>query len=91
MCACYALRFLLAILRSKQRFKPSEPLSTPLYAVPGSIDFATRVAKILSRRTRKPTYVGCSAIFGNFGIEEEMEGVRVAVEEIMKYLDQGKG
>lgn len=70
-----------------QRFQPAEPLCTPLYAVPGSIDFATRVARILARRTGKPAYVGCSAVFGNYGIEEEMAGVKAAVEGIMRSLD----
>ena len=74
---------------SIQRFQPSEPLSTSLYAVPGSIDFATRVAKILARRTGKPAYVGCSAVFGNYGIEEEMAGVRAVVEGVMGVLDEG--
>lgn len=71
-----------------QRFQPTEPLSTPLYAVPGSIDFATRVAKTLARRTGKPAYVGCSAVFGNYGIEEEMAGVKAAIEGIMSTLGE---
>lgn len=73
-----------------QRFKPTEPLSTPLYTIPGSIDFATRVAKILARRTQKPAYVGCSAAFGGGGIEEEMAGVRKAVEGVMGVLEAQK-
>jgi len=56
--------------------------------VPSSVDFATRVAKILARRTGKPTYVGCSAVFGNYGIEEEMAGVKAAVDGIMKSLSE---
>lgn len=72
------------------RLKPSEPLSTPLYAVAGSIDFATRVAKILARRTGKPAYVGCSAVFGSLVIEEEMAAVKAAVDGVMGVLDEGK-
>ncbi|KAF6217622.1 hypothetical protein HO133_006724 [Letharia lupina] len=72
------------------RLQPSEPLSTPLYAVPGSIDFATRVAKILARRTGLPAYVGCSAVFGGSVIEEEMAAVRLAVEGVMGVLGEGK-
>ena len=74
----------------QQRFQPTEPLCTPLYAIPGSIDFATRVAKILARRTNKPTYVGCSATFGSYGIEEEMAGVKIVVEQVMKVLDESQ-
>ncbi|KAL9063377.1 MAG: hypothetical protein Q9161_009502, partial [Pseudevernia consocians] len=72
------------------RLNPSEPLSTSLYAVPGSIDFATRVAKILARRTGLPTYVGCSAVFGSSVIEEEMAAVRAAVEGAMGVLREAK-
>ncbi|KAL6720497.1 hypothetical protein ACLMJK_002421 [Lecanora helva] len=68
------------------RLSSSEPLATSLYAVPSSIDFATRVAKILAKRTEKPTYVSCSAVFGNYNLEEEMAAVKVAVENIMKAL-----
>lgn len=59
--------------------------------MPGSIDFATRVAKILARKTGKPAYVGCSVIFGSGGVEEEVEAMKVVVEGIMKALDDGKG
>lgn len=78
-------------IKESQRFQPSEPLCTSLYVVPGSIDFATRVAKILAKRTGKPAYVGCSAVFGEGGVEEEMGGVKAAIEGIMKMLDEGKG
>lgn len=66
-----------------QRFQPSEPLSTALYTLPSSIDFATRVAKILAKRTKLPTYVGCSVAFGGATVEEELEGVKLAVEGVM--------
>ena len=69
-----------------QRFQPSEPLSTPLYSIPGSIDFATRVAKIIAKRTGKPAYVSSSVVFGSFGIEEEMAGLKAAVEGIMSIV-----
>ena len=58
--------------------------------MPSSVDFATRVAKILARKTGKPTYVGCSAVFGGGQIEEEMAGVRAAVDGVMKALDEYK-
>ena len=77
-------------LKKPQRLKPSEPLSTPLSIVPGSIDFATRVAKIIAKKSGKPAYVSCSAVFGEFGIEAEMAGVKAAVEAAMKTLDQSE-
>lgn len=72
------------------RLKPSEPLCTALYSLPSSIEFTTRVAKILARKTEKPTYVGCSVVFGNPTVEEEVAGVRAAVEEVMKVLGAGE-
>ena len=69
-----------------QRLNPSDPLSTALFPVPSSIDFATRVAKILARKTGKPTYVGCSATFGAATVEEEVEGVKAAIDAILNDL-----
>ncbi|MCJ1249103.1 hypothetical protein MMC30_006326 [Trapelia coarctata] len=65
---------------------PSDVFSTALFPIPSSIDFATRVAKILARRTLKPTYVGCSATFPGATVEEELAGGRAAIETIMGEL-----
>ncbi|KAL9605566.1 MAG: hypothetical protein Q9179_001224 [Wetmoreana sp. 5 TL-2023] len=69
------------------RLNPSDSLCTALYSLPGTIDFATRVAKTLARRTGKPTSVGCSVVLNNPTVEEEAAGVRAAIEETMKALD----
>ena len=77
----------LLIVVLTQRLAPdSPPLSTPLYALPSSIEFATRVAKIIAKRTKKPTYVGCSVVFEGATVEEEMEGMQVAVTGILASL-----
>ncbi|KAL8926017.1 MAG: hypothetical protein Q9208_003158 [Pyrenodesmia sp. 3 TL-2023] len=68
------------------RHQPSDPLCTVLYSLSGSIDFATRAAKILARKTGKPLYLGCSVVFGNPTVEEEVAGLRTAVEETMKVV-----
>ncbi|MCJ1475423.1 hypothetical protein MMC13_004085 [Lambiella insularis] len=70
------------------RLTPSAPLSTVLVPVPGTIDFATRVAKILARKTGKPTYVGCSVAFGGASVEEELQGVRAVVEAVVEELEK---
>ncbi|KAB2571655.1 hypothetical protein DBV05_g9708 [Lasiodiplodia theobromae] len=70
----------------------AQPLSTPLYPQTPTLDLATRLAKILARRTGRPTYVGNSTSFASAGaggnVEEEMEGlarvVEVVVEEVKK-------
>ncbi len=56
--------------------------------MPGSIDFATRVAKVVARRTGLPAYLGCSVMFHGATVEEEVEGVKVAVEGIMRLLTE---
>lgn len=85
------------------RFEPAQPLCTALYSVSGSVEFATRVAKIVCKRIGKAdgerregnepahprgVYVGCSVELGGVGgrMEEEGEGLRVAVEGIVGAL-----
>lgn len=71
----------------EQRLQPNEPLSTVLCAIPSSIDFATRAAKIVTRRTEKPTYIGCSVGFGNATVEEELAVVKAAVAGILSLIE----
>lgn len=59
-------------------------MSTTLTASGSSIDYATRMAKILARRMKQPVYVGCSMNFAGSTVEEEMEGLTVAVDRIMQ-------
>lgn len=70
----------------EQRLQPNEALSTALYAVPSSIDFATRTAKIVARRTGKPTYIGCSVGLGSATVEEELAAVKAAIEGILRII-----
>lgn len=71
-----------------QRFQPNEPLCTPIYAFPSTAEFATRVAKAVARKTSLPTYVSWSGNFGTggAGVDEEMEGLQVAVQAIEKAM-----
>lgn len=51
-----------------------------------------RVAKILAKKTELPAYVGCSVAFQGATVEEELEGVRLAVEGVMGvFLEEKKG
>jgi len=58
-------------------------MSTPLYSLPSSLDFTTRIAKLLVRRTQKLCYVGGSINLANAAgggtVEEEMEAFRAIV------------
>ena len=66
-----------------KRFNPTQPISTPLYSLPSSLDFTTRIAKVLVRRTQKLCYVGGSVnLMGAAGggtVDEEMEAFRAVV------------
>ncbi|KAK4550465.1 hypothetical protein LTR36_000044 [Oleoguttula mirabilis] len=68
------------------RYNPSQPLSTPLYSVPSSLDLTTRLAKLLTRRTKKLCYVGGSinltGAAGGGTVEEEVEAFRAIVQVV---------
>lgn len=65
------------------RLSPTSALSTPLVEDQGSIDFGTRVAKILARKLERPVYVGCSVKLEAWNVEEEVEGVKGVVERVV--------
>ena len=74
-------------LTINQRLSPTAPpLSTPLYPLPSTVEFCTRVAKIIAKRTQKPSYVGCSVSLEGATVEEEMEAMQVAIDGILQGL-----
>ncbi|KAF2148390.1 hypothetical protein K461DRAFT_282843 [Myriangium duriaei CBS 260.36] len=70
-------------------------MSTTLYNVPSSLDFATRLAKVLARKTGKAVHVGSSVSFESSAqggtVEEEMEGFRRIVETVMSQIETSEG
>jgi hypothetical protein len=80
--------------QSTQRLSPSNILSTPLFTHGATLDFTTRISKLLARKTNKPVYVGNSISFASTGmggtVEEEMEGFRRVVEVVMGLLNKEK-
>lgn len=66
------------------------PLATPLYIQTQTLDFTTRLAKVLARRSGKPTYVGNSISFASAGrggdVEEEMEGYKRVLEVVLSQV-----
>ncbi|KAK8157611.1 hypothetical protein IWX90DRAFT_20627 [Phyllosticta citrichinensis] len=70
----------------------SQPISTPLYAQAPTLDLATRLARILARKSGRPTYVGNSTSFASAGlggsVEEEMEGLARVVEVVVGELER---
>ncbi|RDW71146.1 hypothetical protein BP6252_07709 [Coleophoma cylindrospora] len=77
------------------RINPGQTLSTPLYTYESSVEFTTRLAKLLARKTGKATYVGNSISFASAGmggtVEEEMEGFRKVVEVVMMEVKKSEG
>lgn len=73
-----------AVTNSLKRTSSKQTISTIIYTAPSSIEYTTRVAKILARRTGKPIYVGCSIDPNGLGltVEEEMEGLSKIVNVI---------
>lgn len=61
-------------------------MSTTIYSATSSLDFATRLAKVLAHRLKKPCYVGSSislsAAAGGGSVDEEMEAFRYVVQTV---------
>ncbi|RMJ14479.1 hypothetical protein CDV36_005836 [Fusarium kuroshium] len=72
------------------RLDPVQPLSTTLYSSESSVEFTTRMAKLLARRTQLPVYVSNSMSFADAGmggtIEEEMEAFKTIVQIVLEKL-----
>ena len=72
-----------------------QTLSTPLYTYESSVEFTTRLAKLLARKVGRPIYVGNSISFASAGmggtVEEEMEGFKKVVEVVMEEVQKSGG
>jgi len=66
-------------------------MSTALYTQPHTIDFATRLAKLLARKIGNPCYVGWSGGFTGMArggdVEEEMGALRSIAEVVVGLVD----
>lgn len=72
------------------RYNPAQPLSTSLCTVEPTLEFTTRLAKLITKRTQLPTYVGNSVSFAGAGlggtVEEEMEAFKQVAELVLSQL-----
>ncbi|KAI9750941.1 MAG: hypothetical protein M1815_001501 [Lichina confinis] len=71
------------------RYNPTTALSTALFIQEGSIDFTTRLARVLAKKMQLPVYVGNSISFAaaagaGGSVEEEIEGFKRCVEIILR-------
>jgi hypothetical protein len=73
----------------QQRTSSNSTIATTIYTSASSIEYTTRVAKIVARRTKKPVYVACSIDPNGLGlqVEEEMEGLRKIVDLIVEKFE----
>lgn len=78
--------------KSYKRTNPKSTISTILCNSPGSMEYATRTAKVLARRTKLPVYVGCNIDPVSTGttVEEEMEGFKKIVDAIMARWEESR-
>lgn len=58
-------------------------MSTVLYSSPSTLDFATRVAKVLVRKLQKPCYVGSSIYLGATAGGATMDDERAAFQSVV--------
>ena len=73
------------------RLSTSNTISTPLTTSQNTIEYATRLAKILARKLNGPVYVGCSIEVEGMTVEEEMEGLREVVGRVFGVVGGGEG
>ncbi len=73
------------------RFDTKKSISTELTTTPTTVEYATRLAKILARKLNGPVYVGCSLSVEEFTVEEEMEGLRVVVGKVVEVAEKERG
>lgn len=79
-----------------QKFNSSQPLATNLFPHEPTLEFTTRMARLLARRTELPVYATNSISFVNAGmggtVEEEMEAFKNIVEIVLANIqDAGVG
>lgn len=77
-----------------QRLNPGQALSSALYTYESSLEFTTRLAKLLARKSGRPVYVGNCVSFASAGmggtVEEEMEGFKKVVEVVMEEFNKSQ-
>lgn len=75
-----------------QRFDTSQPLTTTLFPHEPTLEFTTRLAKLIARRTELPVYVTNSISFRNAGmggtVEEEMEAFKKIMEIVLARIKE---
>ena len=75
-----------------KKYNDTQPLATALFPHEPTLEFTTRMAKLLARRLQRPVYVTNSISFANAGmggtVEEEMEAFRAIVQVTLQKLQE---
>jgi hypothetical protein len=75
-----------------QRFNSSQPLATTLYSTEATLEFATRMARLLAKKTRLPVYVGSSISLASTTlggtVEEEMGAFKAVASVTLQALKE---
>ncbi|KAM0254271.1 hypothetical protein ACHAQJ_006961 [Trichoderma viride] len=76
------------------RFNHQQAIATTLFSAESSLEFTTRVAKLVARRTQLPVYVTNSISLESTGmggtVEEEMEAFKSVAEAILSHLPKSE-
>ncbi|KAI1117258.1 hypothetical protein F5Y14DRAFT_376637 [Nemania sp. NC0429] len=65
------------------RYNPSQPLSTTIYSAEATLEFTTRLARILAKKINMPVYVGNSISFASTGLGGTMEEEMAAFKQVV--------
>jgi hypothetical protein len=80
----------IRLISLPQQFNKNQPLSTVICPDERTVDFTTRLAKLLVKKTQMPTYVTNSISLADTGLggtmEEEMEAFKVVVGAALQKL-----
>ncbi|KAL6879750.1 hypothetical protein HDV57DRAFT_517850 [Trichoderma longibrachiatum] len=72
------------------RFNQQQAIATTLFSAEASLEFTTRVAKLVARKTQLPVYVTNSISLESMGmggtVEEEMEAFKGVAEAVLSIL-----
>lgn len=75
-----------------QRSNDNQPLATTLFSSEVTVEFSTRLAKILARKSRRPVYLTNSISLESAGmggtIEEEMEALQDILAVTLETLSE---
>ncbi|KAI1169195.1 hypothetical protein F5B18DRAFT_13250 [Nemania serpens] len=65
------------------KYNPNQPLSTTIYSAEATLEFTTRLARILAKKINMPVYVGNSISLASTGLGGTMEEEMAAFKQVV--------